>query len=45
MAHKGKATSNITYNPDDEPEEYNNHAIHSRLSEYTNMAKEVHGLD
>jgi hypothetical protein len=43
MAHKGKATSDVTYNPDDGPEAYTNPAIHSRLSEYTAMAKEVHG--
>jgi len=45
MAHKGKATSDVTYNPDDGPEAYTNPAIHSRLSEYTAMAKEVHGPD
>jgi hypothetical protein len=45
MAHKGKATSDVTYNPDDRPEAYTNPAIHSRLSEYTAMAKEVHGPD
>ena len=45
MAHKGKATSDVTYNPDDGPEAYTNPTIHSRLSEYTAMAKEVHGPD
>src|SRR6187455_1642901 len=45
MAHKGKATSDVTYNPDDGPEAYTNPAVHSRLSEYTAMAKEVHGPD
>jgi hypothetical protein len=45
MAHKGKATSDITYNPEYGPEAYNNPTIHSRLSDYTAMAKEVHGLD
>src|SRR5688572_20988654 len=45
MAHKGKATSDVTYNSDDGPEAYTNPAIHSRLSEYTAMAKEVHGPD
>jgi hypothetical protein len=45
MAHKEKATSDVTYNPDDEPEAYTNPAVHSRLSEYTAMAKEVHGPD
>jgi hypothetical protein len=38
MAHKGKATSNVTYNPDDGPETYSNLAVYSRLSEYTTMA-------
>jgi hypothetical protein len=45
MAHKGKATSDVTYNPKERPEAYNNHIVHIRLSKYTTMAKEVHGLD
>jgi hypothetical protein len=45
MAHKGKAMSDVTYNPEDGPEAYNNPTIHSRLNEYTAMAKEVHGLE
>jgi hypothetical protein len=40
MAHKGKATSDITYNPEDGPEAYNNPTVQRRLSEYTAMAKE-----
>jgi hypothetical protein len=43
MAHKGKAMSDITYNPDDGPEVYNNPIVYSRLQEYTAMAQEVHG--
>jgi hypothetical protein len=43
MAHKGKATSDITYNPDDGPEAYNNPAVYSRLHDYTAMAQKVHG--
>jgi hypothetical protein len=43
MAHKGKATSDVTYNPDDGPEAYNNPIVHNRLNEYTSMAKEIHG--
>jgi hypothetical protein len=39
MAHKGKATSYVTYNPDDGPKAYSNPAIYSRLSEYTAMAR------
>ena len=45
MAHKGKATSDVDYNPEDGSEAYNNETVHSRLSEYTSMAKEVHGLE
>jgi hypothetical protein len=43
MAHKGKATSDVTYNQEDMPDAYNNPTVHSCLSEYTAMAKEVHG--
>jgi hypothetical protein len=44
MTHKGKATSDITYNPDDGPEAYSNPAVYSRrLHDYTTVAQEVHG--
>jgi hypothetical protein len=43
MTHKGKVTSDVTYNPDDGPKAYNNPAIYSRLHGYTAMAPEVHG--
>ena len=43
MAHKGKATSDVDYNPEDGSEAYNNATVHSRLSEYNSMAIEVHG--
>jgi hypothetical protein len=45
MAHKGKATSDITYNLDDGPEAYANSTVYNRLHEYTTMAQEVQGLD
>jgi hypothetical protein len=45
MAHKGKAMSDVTYNPDGGPEVYSNPAIYSRLSEYTAMTQEVYGSD
>jgi hypothetical protein len=45
MAHKGKATSDVTYNPNDMPKAYSNPAVYIRLSEYTAMAQEIHGLD
>jgi hypothetical protein len=32
MAHKGKATSNVTYNPEDGPEAYSITVVYSRLS-------------
>jgi hypothetical protein len=38
MAHKGKATSDVTYNPDDGPEAYTNPVIYSRLHDYTAMS-------
>ena len=43
MSHKGKATSDVNYNPEDGPEAYSNASVHSRLSDYTSMAREVHG--
>jgi hypothetical protein len=45
MAHKGKAMSDVTYNPNDGLEAYSNPAIYNRLLEYTAIAQEVHGLD
>ena len=45
MAHKGKATFDVDYNLEDGPETYNNATVHNRLSEYTSMAREVHGLE
>ncbi|TVU11636.1 hypothetical protein EJB05_45232, partial [Eragrostis curvula] len=43
--HKGKATADIHYNPEDPPEAYNNPNFHSHLSSYSKVAKEVHGSD
>jgi hypothetical protein len=43
MSHKGKATSDVDYNPEDGPEAYSNLMVHTRLSAYTMMAREVHG--
>ena len=43
LAHKGKATSNVTYNPEDPPSVYSNESVHSRLDGYTSMARVVHG--
>ena len=38
-------TSNVDYNPKDPPSVYSNAIIHSRLSEYTKMARVVHGSE
>ena len=43
MAHKGKATSDVDYNPKDPPSAYTNETVHNRLSQYTEMARSVHG--
>ena len=43
MSHKGRATSDVTFNPEDPPEAYSNQSVHSRLSDYSSMAREVHG--
>jgi hypothetical protein len=43
MSHKGKATSDVSYNLEDSPEAYTNASVHTRLSEYTSAARSVHG--
>jgi hypothetical protein len=43
MAHKGKATSDVTYNSDDGPEAYNNPTVYNHLHDYTAIAQKVHG--
>ena len=45
LARKGKATSNVTYNPDDPPSAYSNPSVHSRIQAYTEMGRQVHGPD
>jgi hypothetical protein len=45
MAHKGKATSDVDYNPEDPPLAYSNANVHNCLNEYTSMAKVVYGPD
>jgi hypothetical protein len=39
MAHKGKVTSDVSYNPEDPPEAYTNVTVHTRLSEYMSRGK------
>jgi hypothetical protein len=44
MSHKGKATAPETsYNPDDPPEAYTNTSVYTRLTNYTEAARSVHG--
>jgi hypothetical protein len=45
MAHKGKATSDVSYNPDDPPEAYTNPTVYTRINEYTSAARTLHGDD
>ena len=45
MSHKGKASSDVTFNADDGPEAYSNPSAHSRLSSYASMARELRGPD
>ena len=43
MAHKGKASSSVSYNPSDPPEAYTNASVHSRLSGHAKVGWFVHG--
>ncbi|TVU24501.1 hypothetical protein EJB05_26943, partial [Eragrostis curvula] len=48
LAHKGKATSDVDFNPEDPPpplSAYSNATIHSRISQYTSAAREIDGQD
>ncbi|TVU06096.1 hypothetical protein EJB05_49288 [Eragrostis curvula] len=45
LSHKDKASAAIHYNPEDPPEAYSNPTAYSRLSSYSEVAKEVYGQD
>jgi hypothetical protein len=45
LAHKGKATSDVTFSPDDPPESYNNPSAYTRISSYASEERSVQGLD
>ncbi|CAN6226770.1 unnamed protein product, partial [Urochloa humidicola] len=45
LSHKGKATSDVAFNPEDGPEAYSNPLVHTRLSQYSEMARQVHGSE
>jgi len=38
-------TSNVSFNLEDPPEAYTNLSVHSRISEYTEVARSLHGSD
>ncbi|TVU10768.1 hypothetical protein EJB05_44315 [Eragrostis curvula] len=45
LVHKGKATSDVDFNPEDPPSAYSNATVHSRISQYTSAARQIHGQD
>jgi hypothetical protein len=45
MAHKGKTTSDVSYNPEDPPEAYSNPTVYTRINEYTSAARSLHADD
>jgi hypothetical protein len=45
MAHKGKVTSDVSYNPTDSPETYTNPTVYTRINEYTSVVRSLHGDD
>ena len=45
LARKGKATSAVTFTPDDPPESYSSPSFHTRISSYTSEASSIHGPD
>jgi hypothetical protein len=45
MAHKGKATSDVSYNLSDGPEAYNNPSFGRRIAEYTEACKQKYSED
>jgi hypothetical protein len=43
MAHKGKATSDVSYNRKDLPETYSNSTVYTRINEYMSAARSLYG--
>jgi hypothetical protein len=43
LAHKGKATSDVTFSPDDPLESYNNSSVYTRISSYASEARSILG--
>ena len=45
MAHKGKASFDVSFNPDDLAEAYTNSSAYEKITEYTSAARSIHGLE
>jgi hypothetical protein len=45
MAHKGPAMSDVSFNPDDSPEAYNNLSVHTCISDCMLAARSMYGPD
>jgi hypothetical protein len=45
MAHKGKATSDVSYSVSDGPEAYSKRSFGRRIAEYTGACKQKYGED
>ena len=43
MAHKGKASFDVSFNPDDLAEAYTNSSAYEKITEYTAAARSIHG--
>ena len=43
LSHKGRATSDVAYNPAASPEAYTNPSIHVRINTYTEVGRALHG--
>jgi hypothetical protein len=43
MAKKGRVTCDVSYNLDDPPEVYSNPSVHTHISDYTSVARSIHG--
>jgi hypothetical protein len=43
MSHKGKATSDVSFNPDDPPEAYTSSTAYEKMMAYTEASRSIHG--
>jgi hypothetical protein len=42
MAHKGKASSDVSFNPDDPAKAYTNSSAYEKITEYMTAARSIH---